>query len=37
MAHLTLLGQLLRRDIQERYHGTALGMAWLLLQPLALL
>lgn len=36
-ANLTLLWQLLRRDLQERYAGTALGVFWLLAQPLFLL
>lgn len=37
MANLTLLWQLLRRDVQERYTGTVLGMFWLLVQPLFML
>lgn len=36
-ANLTLFWQLLRRDVQERYTGTVLGMAWLVLQPLLML
>lgn len=36
-ANLTLLWQLLRRDLQERYAGTALGVLWLLAQPLFML
>ena len=34
---LTLFWQLLRRDIQERYTGTVLGAAWLVIQPLLML
>lgn len=34
---LTLLYRLFWRDLQERYTGTILGAAWLLLQPLFLL
>lgn len=37
MTNLTLLWQLLRRDVQERYTGTVLGMFWLLAQPLFML
>ncbi|MBU0655675.1 MAG: ABC transporter permease [Gammaproteobacteria bacterium] len=37
MARLTLLWQLLRRDVQERYAGTVLGVFWLLAQPLFML
>ncbi len=36
-ANLTLLWQLLRRDLHERYAGTALGVLWLLVQPLFML
>jgi lipopolysaccharide transport system permease protein len=36
-ATLTLAWQLLRREVQERYTGTALGMFWLLAQPLFML
>ena len=36
-ATLTLLGQLLRHDLRERYAGTALGVFWLLAQPLFML
>lgn len=36
-ANLTLLWQLLRRDVQERYAGTVLGVFWLLAQPLFML
>lgn len=36
-AKLTLLWQLLRRDVQERYAGTVLGAFWLLAQPLFML
>ena len=34
---LTLFWQLLRRDIQERYTGTVLGAAWLVIQPVLML
>lgn len=36
-ATLTLLGQLLRQDLRERYAGTVLGVFWLLAQPLFML
>ena len=36
-ATLTLLGQLLRQDLRERYAGTVLGAFWLLAQPLFML
>jgi lipopolysaccharide transport system permease protein len=36
-ATLTLLWQLLRHDLRERYAGTALGVFWLLAQPLFML
>lgn len=36
-ATLSLLWQLVRRDVQERYTGTVLGVAWLVVQPLFLL
>lgn len=36
-ANLTLLWQLLRRDLHERYAGTTLGVLWLLVQPLFML
>ena len=36
-ANLTLLWQLLRRDLRERYAGTTLGVLWLLVQPLFML
>ena len=36
-ANLTLLWQLLRHDVQERYAGTVLGAFWLLAQPLFML
>lgn len=36
-ANLTLLWQLLRQDLRERYAGTALGVFWLLAQPLFML
>lgn len=35
--HRTLCWQLMRRDLQERYWGTVLGRAWLVLQPLGML
>lgn len=35
--HGTLIYQLFRRDVSERYQGTVLGFAWLLLQPLFML
>lgn len=35
--HLTLIYQLFRRDLTERYQGTVLGFAWLLVQPLFML
>lgn len=35
--HGTLIYQLFRRDLSERYQGTVLGFAWLLLQPLFML
>lgn len=34
--HLYLLGQLVRRDFQLRFTGSALGVAWAVLQPLSL-
>jgi lipopolysaccharide transport system permease protein len=36
-AHWTLLLQLLRHELQGRYAGTALGVFWLLAQPLFML
>lgn len=36
-ANLTLLWQLLRHDLRERYAGTVLGVFWLLAQPLFML
>lgn len=36
-ATLSLTWQLLRREVQERYAGTALGAFWLLVQPLFML
>lgn len=36
-ANLTLFRQLLQRDLRERYAGTALGVFWLLAQPLFML
>ncbi|UJS25728.1 ABC transporter permease [Thiothrix winogradskyi] len=36
-ANWTLLWQLLRHEVQERYAGTALGVFWLLAQPLFML
>ena len=36
-SHLTLIYQLFRRDLSERYQGTILGFAWLLVQPLFML
>lgn len=36
-ATLTLVWQLLRQDLRERYVGTALGIFWLLAQPLFML
>lgn len=35
--HWTLIYQLFRRDLTERYQGSVLGFAWLLLQPLFML
>lgn len=35
--HGTLIYQLFRRDLSERYQGTVLGFAWLVLQPLFML
>ncbi|HHC74762.1 MAG TPA: hypothetical protein ENK78_06780, partial [Thiothrix sp.] len=34
--HLNLIYQLSKRDLQQRYRGTWLGVAWLILQPLLL-
>ena len=36
-SHLTLIYQLFWRDLSERYQGTVLGFAWLLVQPLFML
>lgn len=36
-AGLTIVSQLMRRDVQERYTGTALGAFWLVAQPLFML
>jgi len=36
-AHRQLIGQLVRREISQRYRGSALGMLWSLLQPILLL
>lgn len=36
-ASLSVIRQLLRRDLQERYAGTALGIFWLIVQPLFML
>lgn len=36
-AHATLTKQLVRREILSRYRGSALGMAWAFLTPLAML
>lgn len=36
-ANLTLVWQLLRQDLRGRYAGTALGIFWLLAQPLFML
>jgi ABC-type polysaccharide/polyol phosphate export permease len=33
-SHLFLLRELVRRDFQSRYAGSALGLAWSLVQPL---
>lgn len=35
--HGTLIYHLFRRDLSERYQGTVLGFAWLVLQPLFML
>lgn len=35
--YLALIYQLFRRDLTERYQGTVLGFAWLLVQPLFML
>lgn len=37
LSHLALIYQLFRRDLSERYQGTVLGFAWLLVQPLFML
>lgn len=36
-SHLALIYQLFWRDLSERYQGTVLGFAWLLVQPLFML
>lgn len=36
-SHLALIYQLFRRDLSERYQGTILGFAWLVVQPLFML
>ncbi len=35
-AYWTLIWQLLKRDLQERYAGTLLGVIWIIMQPLLL-
>lgn len=35
--HMALLRQLIRRDVVQRYRGTALGMLWPFMQPLLML
>ncbi|HPY39583.1 MAG TPA: ABC transporter permease [Thiolinea sp.] len=36
-SQVALIYQLFRRDLSERYQGTVLGFAWLLIQPLFML
>ncbi|GAA0701456.1 lipopolysaccharide transport system permease protein [Dyella sp. SG562] len=37
LSHRALIASLIRRDIASRYRGSALGMAWAILNPLIML